>query len=194
MKQTNLTAYGTVSCRIELNHADMVALGIEVSKVKNYLASEEFKTYIKTKDESDMVMKEHHVAIENLICFLDKFVETPSQSNVFTDSPLDFKKADETTTAVEPAPTDNVITVDISKSENLEDLAKIVRHATDLSKDTVDKHIVFTKVSGISCISFKCTKKNRETVIDKLVNSGYVIVSNEMPAVVFNAKDNMYNH
>lgn len=87
MKQTNLTDYGTIGCRIELNHTDMVALGVEVSVIKDFLRSS-------THPEIKISLQER-TAINRIVFFLEKFAIIPSETNVFTDSPLDFKKADE---------------------------------------------------------------------------------------------------
>lgn len=88
MKQTDLTGYGTMGCRIELNHADMIALGVEVDVIKDFLHS------LKTDPETKIAIQER-MAINRIVFFLEKFAIIPSETNVFTDSPLDFKKTEQ---------------------------------------------------------------------------------------------------
>lgn len=86
MKVTNKTAYATIGCDVQLSENDRLALGVELDKVNNWL-------------ETIVVSDAPTEAVENLTKFISKFAIKPSQSNVFTDSPEDFKKADETVTA-----------------------------------------------------------------------------------------------
>lgn len=86
MKQTNLTAYGTVGCRIELTHVDMYTLGREVANVKKYLNSKEYKACKKASEETGSFKKQcdHWKSIEKLVSFLNKFIDIPAEdSNVF---------------------------------------------------------------------------------------------------------------
>lgn len=88
MKQTNLTGYGTIGCRIELNHADMVALDVEVNVIKDFLHS------LRNDPETKTTLQEI-TAINRIVFFLEKFAICLSETNVFTDSPEEFKNADE---------------------------------------------------------------------------------------------------
>lgn len=125
--------------------------------------------------------------MNKIIAFVCKCAIRPSQSNVFTDSPEDFKKAedpcllaDKTKTAVEPASTDDVITVDIAnaKPANMGDLAAIIYHATTAAFVHIKGLFNSAKELNISCISFVCTCKPVEEVVDELVHSGFVINQN----------------
>ena len=98
MKQTNFTAYGTVGCRIELTHADMYTLGREVANVKEYLNSKQYKECKEVSEETGGFKKQcdRWKSIEKLVSFLDKFIDIPAEnSNVFGDSPLDFKRIEQ---------------------------------------------------------------------------------------------------
>lgn len=86
MKVTNKTAYATIGCDVQLSENDRLALGIELDKVTNWL-----DTVIGDK----AVTEDPYKAINNLVIFVSKFAISPSLSNVFTDSPKDFKNADE---------------------------------------------------------------------------------------------------
>lgn len=99
MKVTNKTAYATIGCDVQLTENDRLALGIELDKITNWL-----ETVI--GDESEVA--ESLKAVNKIVAFVSKFAIRPSQSNVFTDSVEEFKKANETTTAVEPVPEDDV--------------------------------------------------------------------------------------
>lgn len=90
MKVTNRTAYATIGCDVQLSENDRLALGIELDKITNWL-----ETVI--GDESEVA--ESLKAVNKIVAFVSKFAIRPSETNVFTDSPLDFKKADETVTA-----------------------------------------------------------------------------------------------
>ena len=121
MKVTNRTAYATIGCNVQLSENDRLALGIELDKVINWLEAD---AVAPTRTEAPSE------AINNLVAFISKFAIRPSQSNVFTDSPEDFKKAedphllaDKTKTVIEPVPTeDDAITVDVANNKkNKED-------------------------------------------------------------------------
>lgn len=86
MKVTNRTAYATIGCDVQLSENDRLALGIELDKVTNWL-----ETVI--GDESEVA--ESLKAVNKIVAFIPKFAIRPSETNVFTDSPLDFKNADE---------------------------------------------------------------------------------------------------
>lgn len=88
MKVTNITAYATVGCDVQLTESDRLALGVELDKVTNWL-----ETVI--GDEAEVA--ESLKAVNKIVVFVSKFAIRPSETNVFTDSPEDFKKADETT-------------------------------------------------------------------------------------------------
>lgn len=107
MKVTNKTAYATIGCDVQLSENDRLALGVELDKVTNWLDS------VDVPEATTESVK----AINKIVAFVSKFAIRPSQSNVFTDSPEEFKKAedpyllaDKTKTVVKPAPEDNVIT------------------------------------------------------------------------------------
>lgn len=85
MKVTNKTAYTTIGCDVQLTENDRFALGIELDKVTNWLDSAD---YPKGTTESAK-------AINNIVAFVSKFAIRPSETNVFTDSPEEFKKAAE---------------------------------------------------------------------------------------------------
>lgn len=86
MKVTNKTAYATIGCDVQLTESDRLALGIELGKITNWL-----ETVI--GDESEIA--ESVKAINNIVIFVSKFA-LPSMTNVFTDSPEEFKKVHET--------------------------------------------------------------------------------------------------
>lgn len=96
MKVTNKTAYATIGCDVQLSENDRLALGVEPDKVTNWL-----ETAVFPPEEAEV-----NKAINNIVAFVSKFAIRPSETNVFTDSPEDFKftdsfedfkKADETT-------------------------------------------------------------------------------------------------
>ena len=88
MKVTNKTAYATIGCDVQLSENDRLALGIELDKITTWL-----ETVI--GDESEVA--ESLKAVNKIVAFVSKFAIRPSETNVFTDSPEEFKKADETT-------------------------------------------------------------------------------------------------
>lgn len=88
MKVTNKTAYATIGCDVQLSENDRLALGVELDKVTTWL-----ETVI--GDEAEVA--ESLKAVNKIVAFVSKFAIRPSETNVFTDSPEDFKKADETT-------------------------------------------------------------------------------------------------
>lgn len=83
MKVTNKTAYATIGCDVQLSENDRLALGVELDKVTTWL-----ETVI--GDESEVA--ESLKAVNNLVAFVSKFAIRPSETNVFTDSPEDFKR------------------------------------------------------------------------------------------------------
>ena len=169
MKVTNITAYATIGCNVQLTESDRLALGIELDKVTNWL--QEKAVTIEETEES-------YKALDKIVAFVSKFAIRPSKSNVFTnDSTEDFKKADETTTAVEPVP-DDVITVDISNAKDLMKLAKIIYHVSDASIVRIKDLLNSAKENHISCISFRCINNRKEKVVDEIVGAGYQIVQN----------------
>ena len=85
MKVTNITAYATIGCSVQLTESDRLALGTELDKITNWLNCYKAK-------ESEIESTE---AINKIVIFVSKFAIRPSETNVFTDSPEDFKKADE---------------------------------------------------------------------------------------------------
>ena len=169
MKVTNRTAYATIGCDVQLSENDRLALGIELDKVTNWLEAD---AVAPTRTEAPSE------AINNLVKFISKFAIRPSETNVFTDSPEDFKKTDETTAVVEQALEDNVITVDISNAKDLMKLAKIIYHATDASLANISDLFNSAEEAHISRISFKCTHESKEEILSRLINSGYTIVPN----------------
>ena len=169
MKVTNITAYATIGCDVQLTESDRLALGIELDKVTNWL-----ETVI--GDESEVA--ESLKAVNKIVAFVSKFAIRPSKSNVFTDSVEDFKKADETTTAVKPAPEDDVITVDISNAKDLMKLKKIIYEVTYLSLVRIKDRFDSAKENHTPCISFRCMNKCKEEVVDEIVSAGYQIVPN----------------
>lgn len=84
MKVTNRTAYATIGCDVQLSENDRLALGVELDKVTNWLDSV----------DDPQATTEPVKAINNIVAFVSKFAIRPSETNVFTDSPEDFKKAD----------------------------------------------------------------------------------------------------
>lgn len=176
MKVTNRTAYATIGCDVQLSENDRLALGIELDKITNWL-----ETVI--GDESEVA--ESVKAINNIVAFISKFAICPSETNVFTDSPEDFKKAedpyllaDKTKTVVESVPEDNVVTVDISKSKNVENLIKIIYNSTDANYNNIRDLLNSAIHLHVPYISFKCTQKSKEKVVDNLIDSSYTIVQN----------------
>jgi hypothetical protein len=180
MKVTNKTAYATIGCDVQLTENDRLALGIELDKVTNWLET------VDIPETSTELYK----AINKIAAFVSKFAIRPSETNVFTDSPEDFKEAedpcllaDKTKTTVEPASTDDVITVDIADSmDKLINLTKIIFHATDATlnniKDLLNEARELYRVKAHSNISFKCTQKSKEEVVNDLTNAGYAVVQN----------------
>lgn len=170
MKVTNKTAYATIGCDVQLSENDRLALGIELDKFINWL-----NCYKAKESETESIK-----AMDKIIAFVSKCAIRPSQSNVFTDSPEDFEKADEATTAVEPVPMDDVITVDISNTEpeNLMKLTKIIFNVTDSSLVRIKNTFNSAKEKHISCISFRCINRRKENVIDEVVSAGCQIVPN----------------
>ena len=83
MKVTNKTAYATIGCDVQLSENDRFALGIELDKITNWL-----ETVI--GDESEVA--ESLKAVNKIVAFISKFAIRPSETNVFTDSPEDFKR------------------------------------------------------------------------------------------------------
>lgn len=88
MKVTNKTAYATIGCDVQLSENDRLALGVELDKVTAWLEN---------VIDDEIVTEDPYKAVNNLVAFVSKFAIRPSKSNVFTDSPEDFKKADKTT-------------------------------------------------------------------------------------------------
>jgi hypothetical protein len=86
MKVTNKTAYATIGCDVQLTENDRLALGVELDKVTNWLET------VDIPETSTELYK----AINKIAAFISKFAIRPSETNVFTDSPEDFKKANET--------------------------------------------------------------------------------------------------
>ena len=219
MKVINKTAYATIGCDVQLTENDRLALGVELDKVTNWLD---------TVDDPQATT-ESVKAINNIVAFISKFAIRPSETNVFTDSPEDFKKADETvntademvrkellehcinrrdgkqvcvdasdyarwaswlgkqenkanesTTAVEPVPTDDIITVDISnaKQENLLKLTKIIYHVSDASIVRITNLLNSAKENHTPCVSFRCINNRKEKVVDEIVGAGFQIVQN----------------
>lgn len=169
MKVTNKTAYATIGCDVQLSENDRLALGIELDKITNWL-----ETVI--GDESEVA--ESLKAVNKIVAFISKFAVRPSETNVFTDSPLDFKKADETTTAVEPASTDDVITVSIANFKNVAKLTMIIHRASDASIVRIKDILNSAEVKCVPCISFRCINKRKEEVVNELIDAGYQIVPN----------------
>jgi acyl carrier protein len=98
MKVTNKTAYATIGCDVQLSENDRLALGIELDKVTNWLEAVEAR-HMKFGEESET---ESLKAVNKIVAFVSKFAIRPSETNVFTDSPEEFKKVEESVTAVEP--------------------------------------------------------------------------------------------
>lgn len=88
MKVTNKTAYATVGCDVQLSESDRLALGVELDKVTNWLDS------IDAPEATTESVK----AINNIVTFVSKFAIRPSETNVFTDSPEEFKEWTDKTT------------------------------------------------------------------------------------------------
>lgn len=174
MKVTNNTAYATVGCDVQLSENDRLALGVELDKIVNWLDS---------VDDPEATT-ESVKAINNIVAFISKFAIRPSKSNVFTDSPEEFKEAVEaigSTTAVEPVPAeDNVITVDITsaKQENLLKLTKIIYHVSDASIVRITNLLNSAKENHTPCVSFRCINNRKEKVVDEIVGAGFQIVQN----------------
>lgn len=80
MKVTNKTAYATIGCDVQLSENDRLALGIELDKVTNWL-----ETVIGDK----AVTEDPYKAINKIVTFVSKFAIRPSETNVFTDSPVE---------------------------------------------------------------------------------------------------------
>ena len=134
MKVTNKTAYATIGCDVQLSENDRLALGIELDKVTNWLET------VDVPETSTELYK----AINKIAAFISKFAIRPSETNVFTDSPEEFKEAVEaigSTTAVEPVPEDDVITVfrgiNKSKEETIKELVK-AGYQTKQNKTTLE--------------------------------------------------------
>jgi hypothetical protein len=174
MKVTNRTAYATIGCDVQLSENDRLALGIELDKITNWL-----ETVI--GDESEVA--ESLKAVNKIVAFVSKFAIRPSETNVFTDSPLDFKKADETTTAVEPVPDNSVITVDISKSKDVKNLIKIIYNATDANRNNILDLLNSATHLHIPNISFKYPHMSESEIVDNLVSAGYKIVPNTVKSL-----------
>ena len=174
MKVTNKTAYATIGCDVQLSENDRLALGIELDKVTNWLET------VDVPETSTELYK----AINKIAAFISKFAIRPSETNVFTDSPEEFKEAVEaigSTTAVEPVPAeDNVITVDITsaKPTNMINLTKIIFHATDATLNNIKDLLNSAAELRIPNISFKCTRDSKRDVIYRLEHLGYTIVQN----------------
>lgn len=183
MKVTYNTAYVTIGCDVQLSENDRLALGIELDKVTNWL-----ETVIGDKT----VTEDSYKAINNLVAFVSKFAICPSQSNVFTDNSIEeFKKADKTTTTVEQVPEDNTITVYISNCKNSEAaMTTIIHCATGVECDEVNNCINTAKGIHMSCISFECTRRPKEKIIDELVCFGYIVASNKTPSLTLKEKCN----
>ena len=94
MKVTNKTAYATIGCNVQLSENDRLALGIELDKITNWL-----ETVIGDESETESLK-----AVNKIVAFVSKFAIRPSKSNVFTASPEEFKKVEESVTADESAP------------------------------------------------------------------------------------------
>lgn len=84
MKVTNKTAYATIGCDVQLSENDRLALGIELDKVTAWLDS------VGDTEEAVETLK----AMNKIVAFISKFAIRPSETNVFTDSPEEFKNAD----------------------------------------------------------------------------------------------------
>lgn len=175
MKVTNRTAYATIGCDVQLSENDRLALGIELDKVINWLNS------VDDPEATTESLK----AVNKIVAFVSKFAICPSETNVFTDSPEDFEKAedpyllaDKTKTVVESVPEDNVVTVDISKSKNVENLIKIIYNSTDANYNNIRDLLNSAIHLHVPYISFKCTQKSKEKVVDNLIDSSYTIVQN----------------
>lgn len=176
MKVTNRTAYATIGCDVQLSENDRLALGIELDKVTNWLDSV----------DDPQSTTESIKAMNKIVAFISKFAIRLSETNVFTDSPEEFKEAVEaigSTTTVESAPEDNIITVDIAdNTDRLINLTKIIFHATDATlnnvKDLLNEARKLYRVKAHSNISFKCTQKSKEEVVCDLAKAGYTIVQN----------------
>lgn len=170
MKVTNITAYATIGCNVQLTESDRLALGIELDKVTNWL-----ETVI--GDEAEVA--ESLKAVNKIVAFVSKFAIRPSKSNVFTDDNTeDFKKADETTTADEPDPTYGVITVDISNAKNFMNLGSIIYRVSDASLFRINNLLNSAKENHVPYISFRCINDRKEKVVDEIVEAGYQIVQN----------------
>lgn len=169
MKVINKTAYATIGCDVQLTESDRLALGIELDKITNWLQEKAVTT-----EETE----EYYKAIDNIVAFVSKFAIRPSETNVFTDSPEDFKMADEITTAVEPAPTDDIVTVNISNCKDMVSLTRIIFHATGWDLANISRSLHEAIETYVSYISFKCTEKSKEEVVNELADRGYTIESN----------------
>lgn len=180
MKVTNKTAYATIGCDVQLSENDRLALGIELDKVTNWL-----ETVI--GDEAEVA--ESLKAVNKIVTFVSKFAIRPSATNVFTDSPEDFKEAedpcllaDKTKTTVEPVPEDSVITVNIPDVKKIAKLTIIIHRASDASIARIKDVLNSAEVKCVPCISFRCINKRKEEVVDELIGAGYQIVPNGVSA------------
>lgn len=218
MKVTNKTAYATIGCDVQLSENDRLALGIELDKVTNWLDS------VDVPETSTELYK----AINKITAFISKFAIRPSETNVFTDSPEDFKKADETvdtddekirnwlvgyfhqykkdgmesyanglkvdsiitwlekqeskanetTTAVEPASTDDVITVRIADFKKVAKLTMIIHRTSEASIARIKDILNSAEVKCVPCISFRCINESKKEVVNELIDAGYQVVPN----------------
>lgn len=181
MKVTNKTAYATIGCDVQLTENDRLALGIELDKVTNWL-----ETVI--GDESEVA--ESLKAVNKIVAFVSKFAIRPSETNVFTDSPEDFERidkivvpdsiADETVDTDEPASTDDVISVRIADFKKVAKLTMIIHRASDASIARIKYILNSAEVKCVPCISFRCTYKHKEEVVNELIDAGYQVVPNDL--------------
>jgi len=84
MKVINKTAYVTIGCDVQLAENDRLALGVELDKVTYWLEA---------VAGDKVTTNDYYKAINNIVAFVSKFAIRPSETNVFTDSPEEFKEA-----------------------------------------------------------------------------------------------------
>lgn len=85
MNVINTTAYATIGCDVQLSENDRLALGVELDKIVDWLDS------VDAPEGTTESIK----AMNKIVVFVSKFAIRPSQSNVFTNSPEEFKKAEQ---------------------------------------------------------------------------------------------------
>lgn len=139
MKVTNKTAYATIGCDVQLSENDRLALGIELDKITNWL-----ENVIGDK----AVTEDPYKAINNLVAFVFKFAIRPSQSNVFTNSIEEFKKADESATAVEPVPKEDYFRIWITVIP--EEQSKKLRNAKEYTVNFIVAKAMETSMPHLS--------------------------------------------